>query len=133
MCSIIGKGDKLETMINELSDELEESKEREKLKDKEMKEVLEDLKKLVSEQSDRIKKIEEKFEKTFSEQRREIDNILEKVAEVDFNRHICNNYKFSSFNQFLHVPSGEITWYSMVFRQNQGKARRSFTGVSGKS
>ena len=36
-------------------------KEREKLKDKEMKEVLEDLKKLVSEQSDRIKKIEEKF------------------------------------------------------------------------
>ena len=93
MCSIIGKGDKLETMIHELSDELEESKLREKRKDKEMKEVLEDLKKLISEQSDRIKKIEEKFEKTFSEQRREIDNILEKVAEVDFNRHICNDYK----------------------------------------
>jgi len=93
MCSIIGKGDKLETMIHELSDELEELKEREKRKDKEMKEVLEDLKKLVSEQSDRIKKIEEKFEKTFSEQRREIDNILEKVAEVDFNRR--NNLIFN--------------------------------------
>ena len=90
MCSIIGKGDKLETMINELADELEEMKEREKRKDKEMKEVLEDLKNLVSEQSDQIRNIEDKFEKTFREQRREIDNILEKVAEVDFNRHIEN-------------------------------------------
>lgn len=114
MCSIIGKADKLEIMIQELADELEEVKEKEERlenkisgNDSETKDVLEELKKCISEQSERIKNVEEKFEATFLEQRKIIDDILGKVAEVDYNRN--TNTIIACFHIFTVSIAGEIT------------------------
>ena len=114
MCSLIGKGEKLERKINDLSEDLEDKiKETEYKTEDRVKEIqadfgqkqaenvekFEEIKQSLDENKKFIQSIEDKFDKAFEQQQRIIDDILEKLAEVDFNRqgnviiYLTNNFK----------------------------------------
>ena len=89
MCSIIGKADKLEQKIEDLSedfhdklhnieDKLKESQSVNDQKHEKTEETLQEIK-------DSIQNLEEKFDRT-------IENIFDKLAEVDFNRDIFDTF-----------------------------------------
>ena len=89
MCSIIGKADKLEQKIEDLSedfhdklhnieDKLKESQSVNDQKHEKTEETLQEIR-------DSIHNLEEKFDRT-------IENIFDKLAEVDFNRDICDTF-----------------------------------------
>ena len=101
MCSLIGKGEKLERKINDLTEDLEDKiKENEYKTEDRIKEIqtnfdqkqaendekFEQIKQSLDENKKFIQSIEERFDKAFEQQQRIIEDILEKLAEVDFNR-----------------------------------------------
>ena len=112
MCSLIGKGDKLDRKISDIAEDLEDKiKENEYKSEDRLKEIqtnfdqkqaesdekLEEIKHSLDENKKLIQSIENKFDKAFEQQQRIIEDILEKLAEVDFNRQKQYNY----FKQLL--------------------------------